>query len=174
MREEKNTHNLLVSDDNVKPMQHGVFDPAMLCAECDALLGKLDDFAIRIWRRFPKHHRTVDDGFIMDCVDGDRISKFILSILWRASTSTRPECRSVSLGASEALVQEVVFGIRPLSHIPMYQLLLSRFLRHPRFNPAHNCTLPISRNIEGFRAWSFSLYGFSVLAKLDIMPFPVD
>lgn len=46
------THNMQVSMDRARVTQHGVYDPKILCAECDGKLGVYDDYAIEICRRF--------------------------------------------------------------------------------------------------------------------------
>ena len=174
MKEENNKQNLLVSDDNVKPMQHGIFDPNLLCADCDGLLGKLDDFALDVWRRFLNNTVSLTTALssITLTATGWRSSFYRFSGVRRSPPALSAKAFPWEL--VKRLPARLYSGARPLSHLPMYQLLLSRFRPHPGFNPAHNYTLPIPRNFEGFSGWSFSLCGFSVLAKLDIMPFPVD
>jgi hypothetical protein len=115
-------HNLKISPTNVHSTQHGVYDPAILCGTCDALLGKLDDYALDVCRRFPKERVDLGDGtFEMANIDGDAFAKFVLAVLWRASISSRPEFRNVALGPYESQACEVIFGAKPLNAMSLAQ-----------------------------------------------------
>lgn len=128
------THNLKISLDKVRPTQHGVFDPKILCNDCDNKIGKYDDYALDICRRFPAEHIRccdsnfeMDNTFEMDNVDGDMFATFVLSVLWRASITSRPEFQKVTLGNYESNACAVIFGVTPLSSMASYQLLLGRY-----------------------------------------------
>ena len=60
-------------------------------------------------------------------IDGDHFAKFVLAILWRASISKRPGFASVKLGPCEASARDVLFGAKPLSALPEYQLIIERY-----------------------------------------------
>jgi hypothetical protein len=171
-----NTHNLLISKANVRPTQHGVYDRQLLCATCDGVLGDLDNAALHVCRRFPNEHKIIaGDCFTLANVDGDTFAKFVLSVLWRASISTRPEFASVSLGPYQAIAGEVVFGARQLTDIPSYQLMVGRYRAGKGFDPARNYSAPArSKYLDGLKGWGFSLHGFKIMAKLDKRPLPTD
>jgi hypothetical protein len=169
-----NKHLLLFSETSLRPSQHGVWDEDLLCATCDNELGKLDAYALNVCRRFhPDEHRGANNWFLMDNVDGDRFATFILSVLWRASISTRPEFRGVSLGPYEAATAEVIFGATPLTSLPSYQLIANRYVGTDTIDLAHYTT-PMRVKYDGFKAWCFSLHGFEIVAKLDKRPFPPE
>jgi metal-dependent amidase/aminoacylase/carboxypeptidase family protein len=48
-------HNLKISLDKVHPTQHGVFDPNILCGNCDGILGKLDDYALEVFGTYAEY-----------------------------------------------------------------------------------------------------------------------
>jgi hypothetical protein len=86
------------------------------------LLGKLDDYALDVCRRFPKERVDLGDGtFEMANIDGDAFAKFVLAVLWRASISSRPEFRNVALGPYESQACEVIFGAKPLNAMSLAQ-----------------------------------------------------
>jgi hypothetical protein len=175
-RDVMGTHpnNRLISIDRVGTTQHGVFDRGILCADCDGKLGDLDNYAITVCRRFRGERTIAADGlFEMQNVDGDRFATFVLSVLWRASILTRIEVSKVSLGSYEADACAVIFGAKPLAAMPDYQLLIARYLRTGKFNPAGNFTYP-ARLTTGLIGWYFSLNGFRVLAKLAPTPLPAE
>jgi hypothetical protein len=150
-------HNLKITLDQVHPTQHGVYDPNILCESCDGKLGRLDDYALEVCRRFPREHvDTRDGGWEMANVHGDHFAVFVLSVLWRASITSRVEFRKVSLGPYEDLAREVVFGVKPLSSLTAYQLLLGRYEARPNFNPEGTYTSPAGLKIEGTNGWAFA------------------
>jgi hypothetical protein len=106
-------------------------------------------------------------------VDGDRFATFVLSVLWRASVSTSIEVSKVSLGSYEAHAGEIIFGAQPLASLPDYQLLVGRYLRTWKFNPAGNFTYP-ARLTRGLTGWYFALNGFRILAKVNPTPLPAE
>ncbi len=168
-------HNLAITKNNVQPTQHGVFDPALLCERCDGVLGKLDDYAVEVCRRFPNEHKAIDGGdmFEMPNVDGDKFARFVLSLLWRASITTRREFKRVSLGPYEPLAGDVIFDARPLSSLQEYELLVGRYRKFGEFDPARNYTSPARAKFLGYlNGWAFALGGFRIMAKLDQRPFP--
>ena len=164
-------HNLLISCGGVRPLHaHGIYDNRILCADCDGKLGKLDSYALQVCRRFDAEHTIRDDGlFEMNNVDGDRFATFVLSVLWRASITSRPEFADVSLGAYEDDARQVIFGARPLASISDYQLLVGRCRQEGKFNPARNYTMPARMTIK-LSGWYFALNGFCILAKLHPAP----
>jgi hypothetical protein len=168
------THNMKISMDNVGITQHGVYDANILCKDCDNNLGKYDDYALGVCRRFPQEHISIEDGtFEMAGVDGDLLAKFVLSVLWRASITSRPEFRSVALAACEVEAGEVIFEARPLRSMPNYELMLGRYISGI-INPARNYTAPSRFKIAGLDGWGFALGGFRVMAKIDMRPLPSE
>jgi hypothetical protein len=169
-------HNLLISKACVRPTQHGVYDNRLLCATCDGALGDLDSAALEVCRRFPAEHKIIaGDCFVLENVDGNAFAKFVLSVLWRASISTRPEFASTSLGPYEDLTRDVIFGARPLTDVPEYQLMVGRYRAGKGFDPARNYSAPArSKYLDRLNGWGFSLHGFKIMAKLDKRPLPTD
>jgi hypothetical protein len=166
--------NRLISIDRVRTTHHGVFDCGILCSGCDGELGDLDNYALTVCRRFRRERIIRDDGlFELTNFDGDRFATFVLSVLWRASISTRIEVSKVSLGSYEAHAGEIIFGAKPLASMPDYQLLVGRYLRTGKFNPAGNFTYP-ARLTTGLPGWYFALNGFRILAKLASTSLPVE
>ena len=173
--QESYRHNLLISLGSVRPLHAlGIYDNRILCAHCDGKLGELDNYALQVCRRFDVEHRIRDDGlFEMENVDGDRFATFVLSVLWRASITNRREFAKVSLGSYEEEARDVIFGAKPLASMSDYQLLVGRYRREGRFNPARNYTVPARMTIE-LTGWYFALSGFRVLAKLDPTPLAAE
>ena len=107
--------------------QLGEYDPAILCADCDNILGRNDEYAIEVCKEFTGKNGNEDQLFEINDVDCKRFSTFVLSVLWRASVSKRPTFSDIELGPYEDLVRDVIFGARPLSDIAAFELIVSRF-----------------------------------------------
>ena len=171
--QESYRHNLLISLGDVRPLRAlGIYDNGILCGDCDRKLGGLDNDALKVCRRFPSEHTVRGDGlFEMPNVDGDRFATFVLSVLWRASITNRPEFAKVSLAPYETNAHDVIFGAKPLAAMPDYQLLVGRYRHVGTFNPTRNYTTPARMTI-GLTGWYFALNGFRILAKLSPTPLP--
>src|SRR5882762_5982098 len=78
--------------------QLGDYDPAILCEKCDNVLGLNDEYALEVCRDFKANNeKSKNDLFEVKSVDCERFSKFVLSVLWRASISRRKTFAEVSL-----------------------------------------------------------------------------
>ena len=60
--------------------QLGETDRNILCAECDGILGKNDEYAVRACREFKADNPNANP-FEMVSIDTERFSKFVLSYL---------------------------------------------------------------------------------------------
>jgi hypothetical protein len=89
--------------------QLGEYDANILCEKCDNWLGKNDEYAVDVCRSFNAGQFLRDgDVFGMESVDCERFSKFVLSVLWRASISLRPSFAPVKLGPYEDVVRDIL------------------------------------------------------------------
>ena len=73
--------------------QNGAKEP-LLCKECDNSIGKLDNYASKVFKQIiPKHKLDLVNGYLMakllpDEVDYWTLKRFFISLLWRASISS--------------------------------------------------------------------------------------
>jgi hypothetical protein len=142
----------------------GEYDQNILCAECDGILGKNDDYAVRVCREFKA---VLGDLFEDKAVDAERFSKFVLSMLWRASISTRGRYFGVvTFGPYQPVTKEVIFGGSSIDKIPAFKLILSR-LHSDKHDVSKIITDPIRFKFERLNSYIFFLAGFRVLAVLD-------
>jgi hypothetical protein len=152
--------------------QLGEYDPDILCASCDGILGLDDEYAVDICRRFAAERLDLgSDLFELAGADGFRFGKFILSVLWRASISRRPSFASIDLGPDQDKARDVLFGAKPLSDLRAFELLVQRYRSDGidatklNFHPEH-------APFGGLNAYGFGLAGFRIIAKLDDGPLP--
>ena len=153
--------------------QLGEFDPDILCAACDHKLGYFDDYAIDVCKQFDrKHNRLPNDMFEFDNFDGDRFTKFILAVLWRASISKRSTFNEVSLGPYENKARDVLFGTKPLQNLKSFEVLVQRYTSvHLDMQGIYS--IPTRAPFMNLNAYGFMLSGFRILAKFDRRPLNV-
>jgi hypothetical protein len=108
--------------------------------------------------------------FTKSGVDCDTLSRFFLSVLWRASISTRPEC-NLNLGKYEDHARDILFNVRPLSSLVGFGVVVIRYISKIT-DPSRLYTLPVKEQRVQYNAFSFSLCGFWIIVKLDPCPFP--
>ena len=88
----------------------GVYSEGILCADCDAgTLGRLDQHATEHLLRGERRsiHRIC---FEYPNADPELITKFALSVLWRASLSSSPVFRRVKLGPYKERIKELLLS----------------------------------------------------------------
>ena len=167
IRSDPNVELLKVAGDSVSKAfpQLGETDNEILCADCDGALGKTDGYAVEICRDFKGDDRA--DLFEDKSVDAERFSKFILSLLWRASISKSGRyCEVVTFGPYEKVAREIIFGARPLSEMRAFKLIVSR-LRSRDHDVSRIITDPVRFKLEKLNAYTFFLNGLRIHAVLD-------
>jgi hypothetical protein len=159
-----------------RKLPHGIFDQNILCDTCDGYLNThYDDPASEVFRRLRITHKNMNmrqTRFTKRGVNCDLICRFFLSILWRASISTRSEC-FISLGEYEDEVRDVLFGIKPPSSLSGFAVIVVRYISNIT-DPTGLYTLPVTRGHLGYDTYHFSFAGFRVTMKIDPHPFPSD
>jgi hypothetical protein len=145
--------------------QLGETDNDILCAECDGKLGKHDAYAVDVCRFFKPDKSAA--SFEDPKIDAERFSKFILSLLWRASISKRGRyCGVVTFGPYERPAREIIFGARSISEMKAFKLLVSK-LRSPVHDVNRIITDPVRFKFDGLNGYVFFLSGFRIHALLD-------
>ena len=155
----------------------GIFDPNILCADCDHYLGTNYDAPaseifkkLRITRKNMNMRRT---RFTKRGIDCDTLCRFFLSILWRSSISTRPECK-IHLGSYETEVRDTLFHIKPISILSGLGIVMVRYISNIT-DATRLYTLPETLpRFLGHNVFGFALAGFRIVVKLDPAPFPPE
>jgi hypothetical protein len=168
--------NKLLSLGAVTDTQHGVYDTEILCKDCDRHLGDAyDKYAIEALRNIddrleplPANDAGLDDLVQINNIDGDRLVRFVLSVLWRASISKW--FNKVDLENHAQSASEVLFGVRFLEEaLPHFQVYAEKLQTKLPLSPGGFWTSP-TRIYEG-NLWTFALAGLRFTAKFDGRPF---
>ncbi len=165
-----NPHNIhvKVSENITRPTtQLGAYDSNILCASCDGRLGLYDEYAIQFIRNYANIVQNVGDNFfISDDVNCELFSKFILSLLWRASISNHRDFSHIKIGKYEKEIQDILFDRTPLCDLEAFDLMLMRF-KSEKLDVEGMYSVPERGRFEGLNMWGFIIGGFRIMAKLD-------
>ena len=98
----------------------GSYDQAILCKECDGnILGLYDRYACKVLLQSTNDFEPIKDpdgrigGYAILEVDYEKLKLFFLSVLWRASISSRSEFSKVSLGDLEEELRNRILNKNP-------------------------------------------------------------
>jgi hypothetical protein len=95
---------------------------------------------------------------------------FALSILWRASISTRPEC-TLTLGSYEDRVRDVLFGLKPLSSLSECEVMVQKY-RSATIDTSKINTYPVPSPFGVLNAYGFAVGGLRFAVKIDPRALP--
>ena len=157
-------------------VQAGLFDPSILCAVHDGALGHYDDYGIAFCRQFGARcdHPAPSIWHVPD-VDGDRLVRFWLAILWRFSLSSLPEAAKVTLGPYEDRLRDILFAGADCSVEPGIIMLCYRSKAIP---PENICFTPYASAFPGqphrICAYGVAVAGFHAFIKLDDQGLPPE
>lgn len=136
------TYNLETDQNKIRRKQKEDFDPNILCEDCDnRVLGGIEKYAEQSMYgenlnstfapRCKNYKNPVDGSEASICtnIDYRKFKLFLLSILWRASISTRPVFKDVSLGPKhEEIIRKMILE----GHAPSeneYPIIMTSFMR---------------------------------------------
>jgi hypothetical protein len=151
-------------------VQAGLFDRKILCSKHEAELGIYDVYGIDFCRTFPERIEHVgSEVWRVVGVDGDRLTRFWLSVLWRFAISTLSETALVRLGPYEDRLRDILFSGVPCSVEPAVTMLRYRSQVIP---PENVCFAPYKTKFPPYRftAYAMAISGFHVFIKLDRQP----
>ena len=144
--------------------QTGEFEANILCKGCDnGTLGKLERYAsLILYDGYPKiiEHRKSPDGMTYTyCAELDyaKFKLFLLSLLWRASISSRPQFKEVHLGPHEERIRRMLFGGNPGEQLE-YPCLIMTYLNREDY-PSDLVTQPSQSKVDGGYIYKFLIGG---------------
>jgi hypothetical protein len=110
---DEDNRSLILVGNNKKPVKRpiGIYDPEILCENCDNFFGKYDEYGKEVLLDAPLERRS-EETYVIKNVDFEKLRIFLLSVLWRAGISNRPECERVSLGPYQEKIKEIFIDIQ--------------------------------------------------------------
>ena len=144
--------------------QTGEFDKHILCQTCDNdTIGKLDRYAsLILYDGYPKIlEQQISLGGLRytNCTDLDytQFKLFLLSILWRASISSRPFFSEVHLGPHEGRIRQMLLESDPSEQLE-YPCLIMTYLNLNDF-PVDIVSQPSLSRVDGGYIYKFLIGG---------------
>ena len=143
----------------------------LLCRECEELIGTYEDYGTRFFRRKVGERLRIfndevvpDDIDLIGNVDLRLLRLFIISVLWRASISSRPFFDKVYLGPFELVARKIIREEITLSD-DLFPFFMNRYTEtdHAKrmlFNP-------LPTRIGQLRFFNVNMGGFNVAIKVD-------
>jgi hypothetical protein len=154
----------------------GLYDPQILCAPCDNLIGTWDEYGVEVLiqkRHAFKPVPSADDpvAFVLDQFDYARLKLFFLSVLWRANESSLPFFSKVQLGPYRDRLFQMLSTEDPGS-AEEFSVLLSAFTLENKIPDAGTPILdPHPERWEGVHAYRLSLGAITAYVKVDQPPY---
>jgi hypothetical protein len=160
--------------------QAGNYDKQMLCVECEPKFSSLDAYGFKVLgnpdvsRPILSHATigTVEAYRVVGC-DTDKLRKFILSVLWRASVSSLDFYDYVRLGP--AFEREIIDKVFSPDVLPWdeFTVCISKFDQNA-LGPYSGVLFPPlpHRDVTGMNCYSLYLPGLKIAIKVDHRPTP--
>ena len=94
-------------------LQAGIYDQGILCADCESKFSEFDRYGCEILGSVSLQNEIEESGYPPHAYrvfcDTDKLKRFILAVLWRASVSTHSFYSYVSLGPYEDIMRGRIF-----------------------------------------------------------------
>ncbi|TIH17177.1 hypothetical protein D0S45_08435 [Marinifilum sp. JC120] len=118
-------------DEHKRRSPKGVYDKTIVCSECERKFDKYDNYASSFFleEKYEKKEFSNVTGLQALQIDNFNyglLKLFGLSLLWRASVSTQPLFKRVSIGVHEKRVKEMIEQGDPGSE-QEYSIILAKF-----------------------------------------------
>lgn len=107
--DEKHRAQLLIVEPNKDKLLQKGFREQLLCVDCEGEFSKLETYVSKLWQKqIPAE--IPDDLLVIKGLDYTQFKLFHLSILWRASISSRKEFKHVQLGQHEDIIRKLLLA----------------------------------------------------------------
>ena len=153
----------------------GIYDPDILCGECDNFLGnEYDKYgqSFLLNTNFDEYKRDNRYVFCKNEFDYNRLQKFLISVLWRASISNQHVYHKVKLGEKyEPLCLDYIKDSKEnsVNPIPTYLFkVMSGGIPGDIKDKAKKIIQgPFSKHLDGIKFYVFIFGGFYIFYKVD-------
>ena len=175
LRIEEDTLTLITSTPGVRPKRApiGVYDTKILCGPCERKFDHLDDYGINVLLvQFHAWFKTIEQNgqvvaYRAEQVDQEKLLRFLVAVLWRASVSKQSFYGRVHLGPYESLARQTI--LRPEAELPpVFSALLSRWTySEENKSVAQSLMCPFRERWQGVNAYRMYLGEVVAYVKVD-------
>ena len=152
----------LRSGEHPKRRPVGIYDPALVCAACEALFGPWDQYGFEFFYRpieqFQLLEGTYAKGLLLTHdVNYAKLKLFVLSVLWRAHSTTAEEFKGVDVGPYEPALRNLILQADP-GQKQDFPVMLTRYTDRP----GDMFTSPYRTRVDGVFRHLFHFGGHDV------------
>ncbi|MGK9452559.1 hypothetical protein ACSSZE_15075 [Acidithiobacillus caldus] len=148
----------------------------LLCRDCEEMLGRYDEYGIKFLRQEVGKKLAEFDGEavpgdieLLSEVDLEKLRLFIISVLWRASISSREFFSEVTLDHYEITAKRIIKKELDLTEY-LFPFIVGKYSGYPAANKIIIKPGPVV--IEGINFYNLNMSGFNITVKVDPRPFP--
>lgn len=163
--------NIMRPGEYINRTHDGVYDQNVWCQQCEDEYGKYDGYALEVLRTpLDKFHQVIEEkeltGLEIEVRHPLHLQRFLISMLWRAHSSSKPMFSQVSLGKYEAEARSAL-----KSKENFYDNNFDAAIFCP-IDGLKIITNPRKMKIEGVNFYQFYLGKFEVIIKCDRQKLP--
>ena len=158
-------HAVTTINEEVVQTQSGIYEQDILCGPCDNHLGKMENAALKAFRKIREVAANYVDGeYKLNNVKGDDIIRFIAGLLWKYSVASVRNGR-INLGPYQTLVKDIAFST---NEVPLViDALLIRLKTHSHDENVFSYRTPMPDRKEGVNGYRLVVGGMFIFVKLD-------
>jgi len=147
---DENHSFMVISSDSEKRPRHrhkGIYEE-LLCKSCEGIVGEYENYSAKVLFGNDNKEKRVSVkkpfGFIFHDIDYTKFKLFQISLLWRASISSRPEIPKIDLGPHSEKMRRMLLNRIPgevyeygcsILFIPDYSKEMVGFIYSPELIP---------------------------------------
>ena len=142
----------------------------LLCRDCEDVVGEYDDYGIKFLRRtvgtrlaMLNGETVPDDVDLLSQIDLEKLMLFIVSVLWRASISSREFYSNVKLGPHELIAKRIIRKELALTK-DLFPFFISRY--SGLYVAGKIIINPVMLRINGLIFYNLNMNGFNVSVKV--------
>jgi hypothetical protein len=158
--------------DYPKRSRQGVYDQGILCGPCDNIIGKWDQYAQEILTMDMARFTLIADngkigGWELPDYNYSLLKLFFISLVWRASISTHPFYRNISIGSKFEEKARLMLRNNNPGDAHDFGVVIARFtepLGHAFFD-SH------TERVRAINQVRFYVAGFIAYMKVDARPY---
>jgi hypothetical protein len=166
-----NLHVYTINRPGFKPSQAGIYDDGILCEQHEGVIQIYDKYGVEFCRNFESNRQMLDIDIFQVEVDSDLLVRFVVSVLWRYSVSTRPETNMVHLGPYERCMGDIVFAGANCCPEPALFMWANK---STNLDVTKLCIPPAVGRFLDVRHLSFVVGGLTFVLKVDRRPVPKE
>ncbi len=153
----------------------GEYDKNLVCNDCELRFSPYDDYAKRFLVDDYERNKKIPEEFneewaIIDSYDYPKLKLFFISLLWRASATTRLVFEKINVGPYEQRLKEMIFKSDPGSPNE-FPVMLKKFKEDWADK---GIIQPTRFKSDGLNCYHFFLGGFCARIKVDSKPYPQE